>query len=69
MSRPEEDINAVEQSKEGESPVNRIDDDFFSSGRELEDDRTEEKEMDEGPNVKGVVGWGDVSCLGSISRG
>ena len=52
VSRPEKDIDRVEEAKEGESPVDRVDDDVLASGRELEDHRAEEQEVDDGPHVE-----------------
>lgn len=55
VSRPKVDIDRVEHSKQGESPVDRVDDDFFSTGRKLEYHSAEEEEVDEGPDVECVV--------------
>ena len=45
MSRPEEDVNTVEDTEKSEAPVDRVHDNFFSSSSELEDDGTEKEEV------------------------
>ncbi len=54
MSRPKEDVDRVEDAQKGEAPLNRVDDDLFPAGSELEDHGSEEEEVDEGPNPECV---------------
>lgn len=58
VSGPEINVDRVEYTKQGESPVDRVDDDFFTSSGELENHGTEEKKVDDGPYVEGL----QMSC-------
>jgi len=51
----EKDENAVEDTEDGESPANRVDNDLLTTGGELVDHGTKEQKVDQGPNVKGLV--------------
>jgi hypothetical protein len=42
MSRPEEDVNCVENTQKSESPSDRVDHDFLASLGELEEHGSEE---------------------------
>ena len=46
---PDIDIDRVQHAKEGETPANAVNDDLLAALKELVDDRSEEKEVDEGP--------------------
>jgi hypothetical protein len=63
MSTPEEDVDAVEDAKKDESPLDRVDNDLLASGGELEDHGAEKEQMDQGPDVKGIVRRGNVGRL------
>ena len=52
VSGPEEDVDRVEDAKEGEAPVDRVNDDLLAAGGDLEDHRAEEKQVDQGPHVE-----------------
>lgn len=66
MSSPEVDVDSVEQSQEGETPLYGIDNDFFTPGGELEEHCSQEKEMDEGPDVERIVGRGYVGRFAGV---
>ena len=46
---PDVDIDRVQHAKEGETPTNAVNNDLLAALKELVDDCSEEKEVNEGP--------------------
>jgi len=61
--RPDVDVDGVEEEKEGEAPVDAVDDDLLAALEELVDDGSEEQEVDDRPDAEGPAGWGQVGLL------
>jgi len=61
---PDADVECVENHEEWETPSNTIDDDTLSGIGELEDDVSEQQEVDKGPNEEGPPSRGEISFLG-----
>jgi hypothetical protein len=53
MASPQVYVNSIEDTEQGETPGNVVNDDSLSKREELEDDGAQEQEVDEGP-VMGV---------------
>jgi len=51
-TRPDVDVNGVEDDEEGEAPVDAVNDNLLAGFEELVDDGTEEEEVDNGPNAE-----------------
>ena len=49
VPHPEVDVDGVQDSKEGESPGDTVDDGLLAIGEELVDDRAEEEQVDQRP--------------------
>jgi len=63
--RPDVDVDGVEDGQQGEPPGDAVDDDALAGGEELVDDISEEKDVDDGPNVERIRRWGDIGLLSS----
>lgn len=49
MTSPQVDVDCVENTEEGKTPGNAVDDDAFAFGEELVDDGAEEEQVDQRP--------------------
>ena len=55
FGNPEIDIDGIEDPEQGKSPRDSIDNDLLTCRKELVDDGTQEKEMDQGPERCNVL--------------
>lgn len=63
---PDTDVECVENCEEWETPSYAIDNDNLSGIGELEDDVSEQQEVNKGPDEERPPSWGDVSLLGVV---
>jgi len=66
MASPQVYVNSIEDTEQGETPGNVVNDDSLSKREELEDDGAQEQEVNEGPKEECPRSRGDVCLFAAV---